>query len=77
MQASRPQSLAWDSRERGSPFLAVYWQTDFLDPNGAMPSITATDSSVAITDAQFSSGKVGVNVFDGRAAYQDLVVTPL
>jgi levanbiose-producing levanase len=32
---------------------------------------------IDITDAQFSSGKVGVNVFDGRAAYQDLVVTPL
>jgi len=32
---------------------------------------------IDITDSQFPSGKVGVNVFDGRAAYQDLVVTPL
>ncbi|UVJ39401.1 glycoside hydrolase family 32 protein [Arthrobacter sp. CJ23] len=32
---------------------------------------------IDISDAQFAAGKVGVNVFDGRAAYQDLVVTAL
>jgi levanbiose-producing levanase len=32
---------------------------------------------IDITNTQFGSGKVGVNVFDGRAAYQDLMVTPL
>jgi len=29
---------------------------------------------LAVTDASISSGKVGVNVFDGRAAYQDVTV---
>ncbi|MHC6222729.1 GH32 C-terminal domain-containing protein [Arthrobacter sp. MMS24-S77] len=32
---------------------------------------------IDIADSQFSSGRVGVNVFDGRAAYQDVVVTAL
>ena len=34
--------------------LAVYWQTDFLTPNGTMPAITATDSSQ-------SAGHVGLH----------------
>ncbi|WLQ08470.1 glycoside hydrolase family 32 protein [Arthrobacter oryzae] len=30
---------------------------------------------LSVDDASLSSGKVGVNVFDGRAAYQDVLVT--
>ncbi|MBP1137916.1 levanbiose-producing levanase [Arthrobacter sp. PvP023] len=30
---------------------------------------------LAVNDASLSSGKVGLNVFDGRAAYQDVLVT--
>ncbi|NYD77782.1 glycoside hydrolase family 32 protein [Arthrobacter cupressi] len=54
--------------------LAVYWQTDFLDPNGAMPSITATDSSVG-------SGNVGLLSYNGTAVFQGMTLrgfeTPL
>jgi levanbiose-producing levanase len=30
---------------------------------------------LAVNDASLTSGKVGLNVFDGRAAYQDVLVT--
>jgi levanase len=30
---------------------------------------------LAFDDASLASGRVGLNVFDGRAAYQDVLVT--
>lgn len=50
--------------------LAVYWQTDFLDPNGAMPAITATDSTHA-------SGHVGLGSFNGTAVFQGMTLRGL
>lgn len=50
--------------------LAVYWQTDFLDPNGATPSITATD-------AGFGSGHVGLGAYNGTAVFQSLTLRGL
>ncbi|WP_120520305.1 glycoside hydrolase family 32 protein [Arthrobacter celericrescens] len=50
--------------------LAVYWQTDFLDPNGAMPSITATDSSVG-------SGNVGLLSYNGTTVFQGMTLRGL
>ena len=50
--------------------LAVYWQTDFLDPNGAMPSITATDSSAA-------SGNVGLLSYNGTTVFQGMTLRGL
>ena len=45
--------------------LAVHWQTDFLTPNGALPVITATDSTVG-------SGHLGVLSYNGTAVFQAL-----
>lgn len=50
--------------------LAVYWQTDFLDPNGANPAITATDSAHA-------SGHVGLGSFNGTAVFQSMTLRGL
>jgi levanbiose-producing levanase len=50
--------------------LAVYWQTDFLDPNGANPAITATDSAHA-------SGYVGLGSFNGTAVFQSMTLRGL
>ena len=50
--------------------LAVYWQTDFLDPNGATPAITATDSAQA-------SGHVGLGSFNGTAVFQSMTLRGL
>ncbi|MFJ5957803.1 GH32 C-terminal domain-containing protein [Paenarthrobacter sp. NPDC092416] len=50
--------------------LAVYWQTDFLDPNGATPAITATDST-------YPSGHVGVGSYNGTAVFQSLTLRGL
>ncbi|OFI37021.1 levanase [Arthrobacter sp. SW1] len=50
--------------------LSVYWQTDFLDPNGATPSITATDSSAA-------SGNVGLLSYNGTAVFQSMTLRGL
>lgn len=47
--------------------LAVYWQTDFLDPNGAMPSITATD-------ATFAAGNIGLGSYNGTAVFQSMTL---
>ncbi|MDQ0709617.1 hypothetical protein QFZ52_002269 [Arthrobacter woluwensis] len=32
---------------------------------------------IDVTDSRLTSGRVGLNSFGGRAAYQDVVVTPL
>jgi levanbiose-producing levanase len=50
--------------------LAVYWQTDFLDPNGTMPAITATDASQA-------SGHVGLGSYNGTAVFQSMTLRGL
>ncbi|MGP0223751.1 GH32 C-terminal domain-containing protein [Paenarthrobacter sp. NCHU4564] len=50
--------------------LAAHWQTDFLDPNGATPSITATDSTHA-------SGHVGVGSYNGTAVFQSMTLRGL
>lgn len=50
--------------------LAVYWQTDFLTPNGTMPAITATDSSQ-------TAGHVGLLSYNGTAVFQGMTVRGL
>ncbi|BCW38099.1 hypothetical protein StoSoilA2_41550 [Arthrobacter sp. StoSoilA2] len=50
--------------------LAVYWQTDFLDPNGVMPAITATDAAHA-------SGHVGLGSYNGTAVFQSMTLRGL
>ncbi|MCU1517369.1 MAG: Levanase, partial [Pseudarthrobacter sp.] len=50
--------------------LAVHWQTDFLDPNGATPAITATDSS-------HTSGHVGLGSFNGTTVFQGMTLRGL
>ena len=50
--------------------LAVYWQTDFLDPNGAMPIITATD-------ATFAAGNIGLGSYNGTAVIQGMTLRGL
>jgi len=32
---------------------------------------------IDVSDSALASGRVGVNVFDGRAAYQDVLLTAL
>jgi levanbiose-producing levanase len=50
--------------------LAVYWQTDFLDPNGATPAITATDTTAA-------SGHIGLGSYNGTAVFQSMTLRGL
>ncbi|ACL41746.1 Levanase [Pseudarthrobacter chlorophenolicus A6] len=50
--------------------LAVYWQTDFLDPNGATPAITATDSTAG-------SGHIGLGSYNGTAVFQSMTLRGL
>lgn len=50
--------------------LAVYWQTDFLDPNGATPAITATDSTAG-------AGHVGLGSYNGAAVFQGMTLRGL
>ncbi|MEV7607636.1 glycoside hydrolase family 32 protein [Paenarthrobacter sp. NPDC089322] len=50
--------------------LAVHWQTDFLDPNGATPAITATDSTQA-------AGHVGLGSYNGTAVFQSMTLRGL
>ncbi|ADX71906.1 levanase [Pseudarthrobacter phenanthrenivorans] len=50
--------------------LAAYWQTDFLDPNGAMPAITATDSASG-------SGHVGLGAYNGTVVFQSMTLRGL
>ncbi|MBT2531115.1 glycoside hydrolase family 32 protein [Arthrobacter sp. ISL-48] len=50
--------------------LAVHWQTDFLDPDGYAPVITAQD-------AAHGSGHVGLRSFNGDSAFQGLTLKGL
>ncbi len=50
--------------------LAAYWQTDFLDRNGYMPVITATDSTHA-------GGHVGLGAYNGTSVFQGMTLKGL
>jgi levanase len=50
--------------------LAVHWQTNFLDPDGYAPVITAQD-------AAHGSGHVGVLAYNGESVFQSLTLKGL
>lgn len=50
--------------------LAVHWQADFLDPDGATPAITVTDST-------HTSGHVGIGSYNGPVVFQGMTLRGL
>ncbi|HEY5833748.1 GH32 C-terminal domain-containing protein [Streptomyces sp.] len=48
--------------------LRVYWQTDYIQPNGYAPVITAQDSTHA-------SGRLGLQIYNGSASFENVSVS--
>ncbi|MEV7133207.1 hypothetical protein AB0N24_10000 [Arthrobacter sp. NPDC093128] len=60
------------------PLLLSHGVSYSLEAQAAGERLTVTlDGAeiLAVDDASLASGRVGLNVFDGRAAYQDVLVT--